>query len=72
MIIDVFCPTLLVDGTQAGRFFDNAADDYRNAPAAGVLLAAAGHIVRAHGGRADVKRLSASGATITYVFPQTP
>lgn len=72
IIIDVFCPTLFVSSTHAERFFDNAADDYRMAPGAGVLLAAAAHIVRAHGGRADVKRHSASGATITYVFPQTP
>ena len=72
IIIDVFCPTLFVSGAHAARFFDNAADDYRAAPAAGVLLAAAAHIVRAHGGRADVKRHNASGATITYVFPQTP
>ena len=72
IIIDLFCPTLFVNGVQAGRFFDNAADDYRGAPAAGVLLAAAAHIVRAHGGRADIKRHSAAGATITYVFPQTP
>ena len=72
IIIDVFCPTLFVGGTHAARFFDNAAEDYRSAPAAGVLLAAAAHLVRGHGGRADVKRHNASGATITYVFPQTP
>ena len=72
VIIDVFCPTLFVGATHAARFFDNAAEDYRSAPAAGVLLAAAAHLVRAHGGRADVKRHNASGATITYVFPQTP
>lgn len=72
LIIDVFCPTLFVGAAHASRFFDNVADDYRAAPAAGVLLAAAAHVVRAHGGRADVKRHNASGATITYVFPQTP
>jgi hypothetical protein len=72
IIIDLFCPTLFINGTHAARFFDNAADDYRGAPAAGVLLAAAAHIARAHGGRADIKRHSAAGATITYVFPQTP
>ena len=72
IIIDVFCPALLVSATHAARFFDNAADDYRAAPAAGVLLAAAAHIVRSHGGRADVKRQTATGATITYVLPQAP
>ena len=72
IIIDVFCPTLFVSNSHADRFFDNVADDYRLAPAAGVLLAAAAHIVRTHGGRAYVKRHSATGATTTYVFPQTP
>ena len=72
IIMDVFCPTLYVSNAHAMRFFDNAADDYRAAPAAGVLLAAAAHIVRSHGGRADIKRHNACGATITYVFPQTP
>jgi hypothetical protein len=72
IILDVFCPTLMLNTAHAARLFDNAADDFRTAPAAGVLLAAAAHIVRAHGGRADVKRHNAAGATITYVFPQTP
>ena len=72
IIIDVFCPTLGVSSAHAARFFDNAQDDYRAAPAAGVLLAAAAHVVRAHGGRADVKRLNGTGTTITFVFPQTP
>ena len=71
IILDVFCPTLFVNAAHAERFFDNVADDYRDAPGAGILLAAAAHIVRAHGGRADIKRHSATGATITYVFPQT-
>jgi hypothetical protein len=72
IILDMFCPTLIVTSAQAERFFENAAEDYRGAPAAGVLLAAAAQIVRAHGGRADVKRHNAAGATITYVFPQSP
>ena len=72
IILDVFCPTLFVTSALAERFFENSADDYRAVPAAGVLLAAAAHIVRTHGGRADVKRHNAAGATITYVFPQTP
>jgi hypothetical protein len=70
LILDVICPALFVAGPQAERFFDNAEDDYRIAPAAGILLAAAAHLVRAHGGRADVKRHNGTGATITYVFPQ--
>lgn len=70
LILDVICPALFVSGQQAERFFDNAADDYRIAPAAGILLASAAYVVRAHGGRADVKRHSGIGASITYVFPQ--
>ena len=70
LILDVICPALFIDSRQAGRFFDNAVDDYRAAPAAGILLAAAAHVVRAHGGRADVKRHNGIGATIAYVFPQ--
>lgn len=70
LILDVICPALFVGSRHAERFFDNAVDDYRIAPAAGILLAAAAHVVRAHGGRADVKRHIGAGATITYVFPQ--
>lgn len=70
LIVDVSCPALFLDEAQAGRFFENAPDDYRAAPAAGVLLAAAAHIARAHGGRADVKPQPGAGVTITYVFPQ--
>ena len=70
LIVDVFCPTLSVTGAQIERFFRNADEDYRSAPAAGVLLAAAAHTVRAHGGRADIKQHPA-GVTITYVYPHT-
>ena len=68
LIVDIFCPTLAVNGARMERFFRNADEDYRSAPAAGVLLAAAAHTVRAHGGRADIKQ-HAAGATITYVYP---
>jgi hypothetical protein len=70
LILDVVCPALFVGSGPAERFFDNAVDDYRSAPAAGILLAAGAYVVRAHGGRADVKRHTGIGATITYVFPQ--
>lgn len=69
LILDVICPALHVGSAQAERFFDNGVDDYRNAPAAGILLAAAAQVVRSHGGRADLKRHNGVGATITYVFP---
>jgi hypothetical protein len=71
LILDVICPALVIGGRHAERFFDNVVDDYRAAPAAGILLAAAAHVVRVHGGRADVKRHSGIGATIAYVFPQS-
>jgi hypothetical protein len=71
LILDVICPALFIDGRHAERFFDNVGDDYRAAPSAGILLAAAAHVVRAHGGRADVKRHSGIGATIAYVFPRS-
>lgn len=71
LLIDVSCPALLIESAHAGRFFDNAAEDYRAAPAAGILLSAAAHVARAHGGRADLKRHDGDGVTtITYVFPQ--
>jgi hypothetical protein len=70
LILDVVCQALFVESGRAERFFDNAVDDYRSAPAAGLLLAAAAHVARAHGGRADIKRHGGVGATITYVFPQ--
>lgn len=70
LIIDLNCPALLVTEAQAGRFFDHAADEYRATPTAGALLAAAAQIVRAHGGRAEIKPQDAGGATITFVLPQ--
>ena len=42
LILDVICPALFVGSRQAERFFDNASDDYRSAPAAGILLARGG------------------------------
>ena len=70
LILSLFCPTLSVSGGQIDRFFRNLEEDYRSAPAAGVLFAAAAQTVRAHGGRADIKQ-HAAGATITYVYPHT-
>ena len=70
LIVDVFCPTLALTAAQIDRFFRNVEGDYRSAPAAGLLLAAAAHTVRAHGGRADIKQ-HAAGVTITYVYPHT-
>lgn len=69
VIVDVICPSLSMNAAEAERFFDNDPRQYAAQPAAGILLAAAAHIVRAHGGRADVKRHNGIGATVTYVFP---
>lgn len=68
LIVDIFCPTLALTASQSERFFRNTDEDYRAAPAAGLLLAAAAQTVRAHGGRADIKQ-HAAGVTITYVYP---
>jgi hypothetical protein len=70
IIVEVICPALLLGSRQAERFFDNDPDDFRIVPAAGILLAAAARIVRAHGGRADVQRDGRRGTTVSLVFPQ--
>ncbi len=69
LIVDVICPALFIGHRDVERFFDDAIDPYHTAPAAGILLAAAACVVRAHGGRADVKRHNGIGATITFVYP---
>jgi hypothetical protein len=71
VIVDVTCPVLVVSARQAERFFENQEEDYRNAPGAGILLAAAAHVARSHGGRCEVKR-NGAGTSITFVYPQTP
>jgi hypothetical protein len=69
VIVDVTCSALAVSAPQAERFFENKDEDYRTTPAAGILLAAAAHVARAHGGRSDVKRNSGC-ATISFVYPE--
>ena len=69
LIIDVVCSSLSIANRDVERFFDDGIDLYRTAPAAGTLLAASAYVVRAHGGRADVKRHNGIGATITCVYP---
>ncbi|MEO6237339.1 MAG: hypothetical protein ABIQ52_10105 [Vicinamibacterales bacterium] len=69
LIVDVICPSLFIGNRDVERFFDGAIDPHHTAPAAGILLAAAAFVVRAHGGRADVKRHNEIGATITFVYP---
>ena len=69
VIVDVTSAALAVNARQAERFFENKDEDYRTTPGAGLLLAAAARVARAHGGRSDVKR-SSGGATLSFVYPE--
>jgi hypothetical protein len=71
LIIDVICPALALTEAQADRLFDDQANDPHGASSVAILLPAAARIVKAHGGRADVKRHNGVGTTLTYVFPQS-
>ena len=68
LIVDVECPTLAWRSASADRFFDSSDPDFAAAPAAGILLASAAHMVRLHGGRVDVQLQG--GVRIRYVLPQ--
>jgi hypothetical protein len=68
LIVDIACPTLTWRGAPAHRFFDNKEQDFGAAPAAGILLATAGHVVRLHGGRVEAQLQG--GVSIRYVLPQ--
>jgi hypothetical protein len=70
LFVDVFCPAMFLNSRQAERLFDVGTEVYPSAPAAGLLLSAAARIVRAHDGRAEARRHTDGGLTITYVFPQ--
>jgi hypothetical protein len=69
LIVDISCTNLSLPAGFTEHGFENRDDEFRRAPAAGILLAAAAHVARMHGGRADAK-LQAGAVTITYVFPQ--
>jgi hypothetical protein len=68
LIVDVECTALAWRPASADRFFDNNAQDFAAAPAAGILLASAAQVVRLHGGRVEMQ--PQSGVTLRYVFPQ--
>lgn len=70
LIVDVDCPALAINARQADHFFENRDEEYGTAPAAGILLAAAAHVARSHGGRSDVKRGVSGGVAIKFVYPQ--
>jgi hypothetical protein len=67
LIVDVECPTLVWRAASADRFLENSGDDFAAAPAAGILLASAARVVRAHGGRAEARLQG--GVTVRYVLP---
>jgi hypothetical protein len=68
LIVDVECTALAWRPASADRLFDNNVQDFAAAPAAGILLASAAHVVRLHGGRVEMQ--PQSGVTLRYVFPQ--
>ena len=70
LIVDVECPSVAWRAAAADRFFDNDDQDFAVAPAAGILLASAAHVVRLHGGRFEVR--IQGGAAVRYVFPAEP
>jgi hypothetical protein len=70
LIVDVNCPALAISPRQADHFFENRDEEYGTVPAAGILLAAAAHVARSHGGRSDVTRNSGGGVAIKFVYPQ--
>jgi hypothetical protein len=67
LIVDVACPTLPWRGAPADRLFDNTHQAFEVAPAAGILLAAAAHVVRLHGGRVEAQMQE--GLSLRFVFP---
>lgn len=67
LIVDIECATLAWRVTPADRFFDNGEQDFAFAPAAGILLASAAHVVRLHGGRVEAQLQG--GVSLRYVFP---
>ncbi|HEX6464218.1 MAG TPA: hypothetical protein VFZ98_07195 [Vicinamibacterales bacterium] len=70
LFVEIGCTALPIGTGLAVHFFENSDEDYGRTPAAGILLAAAAHVVRLHGGRADITRHDGAGVTVTYVFPQ--
>lgn len=68
LIVDVECPTLAWNAASGDRLFENGAQDFAAAPAAGILLASAAHVVRLHGGRVEAQLQG--GVCVRYVLPQ--
>ena len=71
MIIELAQRVVSVEPELMGQFFDVESTVHPGGPPTAVLLAAAARIVRAHGGRADVRRDDPVGCTVTFVLPQS-
>jgi ParB-like chromosome segregation protein Spo0J len=71
VIIELTQSAVSVEPELIGRFFDANSTLHPGGPSAALLLAAAARIVRAHGGRADVRRDGPVGCTMTFVLPQS-
>lgn len=71
MIIELAQRSVSVDPASIGRFFDATCDLHPGGASAALLLAAAARIIRAHGGRVDVRRDEPVGCTMTFILPQT-
>lgn len=71
IIIELAQRAVSVEPELIGHFFDASSTLHPGGPSSALLLAAAARIVRAHGGRADVRRDGAVGCTVTFVLPQS-
>lgn len=71
MIIELVQRSVSVDPASIGRFFDDTCELHPGGASAALLLAAAARIIRAHGGRVDVRRDEPVGCTVTFILPQT-
>jgi signal transduction histidine kinase len=71
MIIDIAQRLVSVEPELMGQFFDANSTVHPGGASAALLLSAAARIVRAHGGRADVRRDDPVGCTVTFVLPQS-
>jgi signal transduction histidine kinase len=67
--------TVTLDGTRIDqesltRFFDAEWRRHPSGAAGAVMLAAAAHVARAHGGRIEVRAENGTGCTVTLVIPR--
>jgi hypothetical protein len=70
MILELSQRSVSVEPELIGVFFDGASTLHPGGASSAIRLAAAARIFRAHGGRADVRRDTPVGCTVTFVLPQ--